>query len=250
MYPQDVVGRSNGQVRWRAVVAFAAAVGVFALASIGCGSDAPLDVAQGVDLGRFQGKWYEIARLPRATQADCYGTTAFYTRESDGSLTFVNQCNTDFAAGPLKTVAMAATVPDPSTPAKLALDVGGFSGDYWILEVDPSYAYAVVGHPSRSYLWILSRVPTLDVSTSQGILGRARANGFDTSQLQYTPQPPDAERLTASVPIGPVPEVPGQGCATAPGSPGGAPGWEIAFVAAVFARRRLRSAARTATIAR
>ena len=63
---------------------------------------------------------------------------------------------------------MSATVPDPSAPAKLALDVGGYSGDYWILEVGPNYEYAVVGHPSRLYYWILSRTPTLDAGDHAG----------------------------------------------------------------------------------
>ena len=71
---------------------------------VGCSSDPPLDVAQTVDLSRFQGKWYEIARLPRSTQTDCHGTTAFYTQGSDGTLGFVNQCNMGGPTGPLKTV--------------------------------------------------------------------------------------------------------------------------------------------------
>ncbi len=109
---------------------------------------------------------------------------------SSDSLTFVNQCNVGSATGPLRTVTMNAKLGDPSVPAKLAIDVGGFYGDYWILELGPSYEYAVVGHPSRSYLWILSRTSTLDDATLQGILSRARAKQFDTSRIQMTPQSP------------------------------------------------------------
>ena len=65
---------------------------------------------------------------------------------------------------------MSAKVSDPAVPAKLALDVGGYTGDYWILEVGSNYEYAVVGHPSRLYFWILSRTSTLDTDTLQGIL--------------------------------------------------------------------------------
>src|SRR5580698_5885209 len=79
----------------------------------GCGSE-PLGVAPNVDLQQFQGKWYEIARLPRTTQTDCFGTTAFYSQGGDGSLQFVNQCNVGSTDGPLNTVSMSATVPDPS----------------------------------------------------------------------------------------------------------------------------------------
>ncbi len=188
-----------------------------ALAALGCGSGPPLDVASNVSLSRFQGKWYEVARLPRTTQTDCHGTTAFYTQAPDGTLNLVNQCNVGSAAGPLKTVSMTASVPDTSVPAKLALDVGGYVGDYWILEVGSDYEYAVVGHPSRLYLWILSRTPALDAKTMDGIVARAKGNHFDVSQLQYTPQPPAGERDTLTTPEGPVPPALGTGCSVSGG---------------------------------
>src|SRR5450755_2077241 len=188
-------------------VAFAAACAVSA-----CQSDPPLDVAPSVNLSQLQGKWYEIARLPRTTEVDCHGTTAFYTQAPDGSLSLVNQCNVGSATGTLQTVSMTATVPDSSVPAKLALDVGGYTGDYWILEVGSNYEYAVVGHPSRLYLWILSRTPTLDATVMGGILSRADSEHFDTTQLEYTPQPPAAERDALTSPEGSVPAAPRTGC--------------------------------------
>src|SRR4029077_4440144 len=132
-----------------------------ALAGTSCNSEPNLEVAPNVDLSRFQGKWYEIASLPRTTQVDCYGTTAFYSQAPDGTYRFVNQCNVESTTGPLRTVTMKATIPNQAIPAKLAVDVGGYSGDYWILDVGSNYEYAVVGHPTRMYLWILSRTPTL-----------------------------------------------------------------------------------------
>ena len=217
------------------------AIAALALGSPGCGAEPPLDVAQNVDLSRFQGKWYEVAKLPRVTQTDCFGTTAFYTRTSDGSLQLVNQCNVGDTLGPLKTVTMNATVPDTSVPAKLALQVGGYSGSYWILEVGSDYEYAVVGHPSRLYLWILSRTPTLDADTVQGIVLRAKSNQFDTSQLDYTPQPPAGERVSSPVPVGPVPQALTTGCSAARGGTGGSEPWAVAGLIAavgVGARRR------------
>jgi apolipoprotein D and lipocalin family protein len=80
-------------------------------------------------------------------------------------------------------------VSDPSVPGKLSLDIGGFYGDYWILEVGEHYEYAVVGHPSRDYLWILSRTPTLARSVLQHALDDANAKQFDVSRLEYTKQP-------------------------------------------------------------
>lgn len=219
---------------------------VATMSAVAC-AQAPLDVASNVDLSQFQGKWYEIARLPRTTETGCYGTTAFYTQNSDGTLSFVHQCNVGSDTGPLDTVSMIASVPDPSVSAKLALQVGGFSGNYWILEVGSNYEYAVVGDPSRSSLWILGRSSTLDTATIQGIVDRAQANQFDTSQLQYTPQPPAGERNELSSPEGPVPPALQTGCSfsRAAAGPGGrALGWAAVMLAAAAcaSRRRARSA--------
>src|SRR6202000_958357 len=103
------------------------AASLLGAAATGCGSsDAGLDVAQSVDLSKMQGKWYEIARLPRTTQTHCPGTTAFYSQNADGAMNLVNQCNVGGPSGPLNTVAMSATVPDAKVQAKLALNVGGY----------------------------------------------------------------------------------------------------------------------------
>ena len=214
-----------------------------ALSISGCQSDPPLEVAPSVNLSQLQGKWYEIARLPRTTEVDCHGTTAFYTQAPDGSLGLVNQCNVGSANGTLQTIAMTATVPDSSVPAKLALNVGGYTGDYWILEVGSNYEYAVVGHPSRLYLWILSRTPTLDGAVMGGILSRADSAHFDTTQLEYTPQPPAGERNSMSTPEGSVPAAPHTGCAVASGVGSGSDSgaWSVyglAFAALALTRRR------------
>jgi len=114
----------------------------------GCYDGAPApEVAPAVDLQRFTGKWYEIAKLPRTTEAHCTGTVATYQRRSDGDLEMTSQCRLDTLDGPSKSVTAIAKIPDPAVPAKLALAVGGFYGDYWILEVGTNYEYAVIGQP-------------------------------------------------------------------------------------------------------
>ncbi len=219
-----------------------AVIAALACTSVACNTEPPLDVAPSVDLSRFQGKWYEIARLPRTTQTDCHGTTAFYTQGSNGTLGLVNQCNVGGSTGPLKTVSMSATLPDPAVPAKLALDVGGYTGDYWILEVGSNYEYAVVGHPSRLYLWILSRAPTLDTVTMQGVLDRAQNNHFDTTQIEYTPQPPAGDRASSDAPVGDVPPALQTGCSASRGASHDAAGWSLALVVAAMAMRARRGA--------
>ncbi len=216
----------------------AAGLGLVPLAVAGCGSDAPLAVANNVDLTQFQGAWYEIAKLPRPTQTDCYGTVAYYQRVASDAMHLVNECHVGSSTGPLKTVNMDAKVGDPSVPAKLALDIGGFYGDYWILEVGKNYEYAVVGHPSRAYLWILARTPSIDETTLKGVVDRAASAGFDTSRLEYTVQDGSA---APPVPQGDVAPSKSYGCTSAGGSRDAA-GWAgpLLVAAAAFAVRRRR----------
>jgi apolipoprotein D and lipocalin family protein len=156
-----------------------------AIQLVGCSQGPPLDVAANVDLGRVEGKWYEIAKLPRATQADCFATTAFYTRTADG-LDVVNACHTGSVDGPMKTLSMSARTIDARTPAKLGLDIHGFFGDFWILEVGEAYEYMAIGHPSRAYLWIMSRTPKMDPAMLDGVVHRLGEKQFDTGKLEYT----------------------------------------------------------------
>jgi apolipoprotein D and lipocalin family protein len=160
---------------------------LFGLLLVGC-QNQPLDVAR-VDLSRMQGKWFEIAKLPRPSQAGCKGTTAEYRLASATELLVVNECHEGSLTGPLKRVAARAVATDAAEPAKLSLDFGFAYGDYWIIDVGDDYEYAVVGHPSRDYLWILSREPKLEKSKLDAALSHARGSGFPTALLDYTEQP-------------------------------------------------------------
>lgn len=187
------VGAKNGAFmlinRLRGV-AFALGLSM-ALGLVACSKDPQLDTVSNVDLKRFQGKWYEVASLPRPTQADCYGTIAVYTLTSDTTMSLVHQCNLGSMTGPLRESHANGVVNDPSVAAKLSVDFGGgFYGDYWIIDLGEHYEYAVVGHPTRQYLWIISRTPTLDATTLATVLKNAQDKGFDTSRLQYTQQAP------------------------------------------------------------
>ena len=160
-------------------------------AALAACENVPLDVVEGVDLGRFQGRWFEVARLPRATQIDCAGTTASYRLKSEGELVVTNECNVGGLNGVRRQVTASAKVTSAATPAKLSVDFGGFYGDYWIIDLDrDAYGYAVIGHPTRQYLWILSRDPSMDPAVLTPILERTRQKGFDTSRLEYTKQLP------------------------------------------------------------
>ena len=129
-----------------------------------------LEVVQSVDLTRYIGRWYEIARLPNRFEKKCADSvTATYTLRSDGKVEVVNRCRKE--NGKYTTATGKAKVVDKKTNAKLKVTFfWPFYGDYWILDLGPNYEYAVVGSPDRDYLWILSRTPQLDEQLVQRLL--------------------------------------------------------------------------------
>lgn len=141
-----------------------------------------------VELDRYVGTWYEIARYPNRFQRQCVAdTTATYELRPDGKIRVINRCRK--GDGKIDTAKGTARVVDKQTNAKLKVTFfWPFSGDYWIIDLDPDYRYAVVGAPSRKYLWILSRTPQLDEATYRRILERVAAQGFDVNRLVKTPQ--------------------------------------------------------------
>jgi len=148
----------------------------------------PLETVADVDLQRYTGTWYEIARFPHRFQKDCYATRAVYTLREDGLIGVYNECRKGAADGPIKAVKGKARVVDKQTNAKLEVSFfWPFWGDYWIIDLDPDYQWAVVGHPSRSYLWILSRQEKMEAEVLDGIRLRLQQQGYDLSQLLISP---------------------------------------------------------------
>jgi apolipoprotein D and lipocalin family protein len=153
-------------------------------------------VVPSVDLNRYAGKWYEIARYPNRFQKICdCDVTAEYSILKDGKIEVLNQCRK--ATGEIsaaKGKAKIANKKGPNTKLKVRFAPAYLSflpmvwGDYWILELSPDYSYAAVGAPNREYLWILSRTPTLDEGIYQELLKKLSAQGFDPSRLVKTKQ--------------------------------------------------------------
>lgn len=159
---------------------------------LGCGlwgvTAAPLATVESVDLERYQGVWYEIARYPNWFEQNCVGTTAEYTLLPDGRVEVVNTCLDTSLDGPARDIQGSARSADPGN-AKLKVSFfGPFEGDYWILDLGEDYEYAVVGEPARKFFWILSRTPTLDEGTLDMIIEMMPEWGYDPSRLYYVPQ--------------------------------------------------------------
>jgi apolipoprotein D and lipocalin family protein len=149
----------------------------------------PLEAVAAVDLDRYVGTWFEIANFLHRFQRGCTATTATYTLRSDGDIDVLNRCRKETVDGDLKSALGRARVVDPATNAKLQVSFfRPFWGDYWVIDLDEDYQYAVVGHPGRDYLWILSRSPTMADATYQSIVNGLQGRGYETSRLVRTPQ--------------------------------------------------------------
>ncbi len=156
-------------------------------------SHPPLRTVERVELERYLGTWYEIASYPQRFQEGCTATTATYSLKNNGRIRVVNQCRLDSLEGKQKTAKGRARVVDTGSNAKLEVSFFlPFWGDYWIIDLAGDYGWAVVGHPNRQYLWILSRSPTLPEDVYAGIIERLEAQGYDPGRLQKTAQPADA----------------------------------------------------------
>ncbi len=148
-----------------------------------------LEVVSSVDLSRYVGGWFEIARLPNRFEKKCADSvTATYALRPDGKIEVVNRCRK--SSGEYTTAKGKAKIVDKKTNAKLKVTFfWPFYGDYWILDLGSNYEYAVVGDPSRNYLWILSRTPQIEETLYQQLLGKMAARGFKTERMIRTSQP-------------------------------------------------------------
>ena len=153
------------------------------------GEPPPLETVAAVDLGRYVGTWYEIAAFPQRFQAGCTGTTATYTLRDDGDIDVLNRCFIGSLSGEEDVSQGVARVVNSETNAELEVSFfRPFWGDYWIIDLDPEYRYAVVGAPGRDYLWILSRTPTMEEAVYEGILDRILEKDYSLDRLEKTIQ--------------------------------------------------------------
>jgi apolipoprotein D and lipocalin family protein len=155
-----------------------------------------VEAVPSVDLARYAGVWYEIARFPNRFQTKCACcVSATYTLLPDARVSVVNQCRTsDGAFTRAEGVARRADSSGPDSRLKVRFAPGFLSflpfvwGDYWILDLADDYSHALVGSPDRGYLWVLAREATLPDATYARIVDAARRQGFDVARLVRTPQ--------------------------------------------------------------
>ena len=159
----------------------------FAMAMlVGCVSGPKVDNAPvaALDLNRYLGEWYEIARFDHSFERGIEQAKANYTLNEDGTIKVVNS---GIKNGKPKTAIGKGKLTD--TPALLRVSFfGPFYADYRVMMIDDDYAYALVGSGGADYLWILARTPTISDAVKSALLVEARRRGYDTSKLIWVKQ--------------------------------------------------------------
>ncbi len=173
---------------------------ILGLNSIACSesskrkSDHSLQTVSAVEINRYLGVWYEIARFPFSVQKNCYATSATYELKPNGEISVLNQCHRDSIDGKISKAVGKAWIVDSDTNAKLKVSFNFFmglfgGGDYWIIRLAPDYSHAVISEPKGRYLWILSRTRKMDEKLFAQIVNDLKSDGFQTEYLEKTPQP-------------------------------------------------------------
>jgi apolipoprotein D and lipocalin family protein len=168
------------------------------LLSVGlaCGATPPLTPVARLDLNRYAGVWYEIAKYPNRYQAICAGETTATYRLTGESVSVLNRCRrTDGSMTEVTGTARRVGGPNSAVlevrfaPNWLAW-LPAVWAPYWVFDIDPDYTLAAVGQPGREYLWVLSRTPHVEPARYAALLGRIAAAGYDVGRLELTPQTP------------------------------------------------------------
>ncbi len=141
-------------------------------------------VVKDVDIQRYLGKWFEIARYDHRFERNLVGVTATYSYRKDGKIKVVNSGYRKTLDGKKSEAIGKAKIPDPNIPSKLKVSFFlWFYGDYYILELDDDYQWAVIGSSSDNYLWILSRAPTIDETIYNNLIEILITRGYDIDKL-------------------------------------------------------------------
>ena len=143
-----------------------------------------------LDINKFTGTWYEIARFPHSFEKDLVGVTATYTLLDNGKIEVLNQGYKHSLKGKHKKAVGKAFIPDLQDPAKLRVSFFWiFYSDYLVMELDSTdYNWAVIGSSSPNYLWILSRTPKMDEQLLIDLKSKIRDRGYDLEKLVMVPQ--------------------------------------------------------------
>ncbi len=188
-----MITSGSARVRINRKVIFGVGLVALALLSVGgwrlrarhpVGNPHVPEPAKAVDLKRYLGRWYEIARYDQRFERGCEGATADYIMRRDGKIEVLNRCLK--RDGEIQEARGVAKIVDAETNAKLKVSFfRPFYGNYWVLDHADDYSWSIVGEASGRYLWILSRAPKPSDQVVGGLIKTASAMGYDTSMLIF-----------------------------------------------------------------
>ncbi len=145
--------------------------------------------AKAVEIERYLGRWYELARYEQSFQKDCEAVTADYIQDVTGDIKVTNSCRKGSVGGKISVAIGKAKIVAGGNNAKLKVSFfGPFYGDYWVMDHADDYSWAIVGEPSGRYLWLLSRTAKPGDAAVQSLISRAALLGYDTKILRVTQQ--------------------------------------------------------------
>jgi len=161
---------------------------IVSLFLIGCSAKhPPLDTVKQVDIQKYKGTWYEIARFEHFFEKGCKNVTATYKLKNDVDIKVINRCTMIEDNEKKEATGVAYAIDDTNSKLKVSF-FRPFYGDYWIIDLASDYSYAVVGSPNRELLWILSRTKTIDENIKSEILKKLPSLGFDPKKFIWTIQ--------------------------------------------------------------
>jgi apolipoprotein D and lipocalin family protein len=178
-------------------LALASLLGVMSATRVGAQeAPEPVRAVPALDLERYAGRWYEVARFPSWFERKCVAqATADYELRPDSTIKVVNTCRTaDSTITRAEGAAHLADRDGPASKLKVRFAPAFLSflpmvwADYWVLDLADDYRAALVGTPDRRYLWVLSRTPSLDSATYDGLVATAARQGFEVARLQRMPE--------------------------------------------------------------
>ena len=186
---------------WRRLLAPLCLAGVCGLSGLSASAQAAEPAAlrpiEALDLPRYLGTWYEVARFPNRFQKQCVADSrAEYQSSPEGAVRVVNQCrlvdgSVEKAVGQARQIGAADSprLQVRFAPAWLSF-IPAVWGDYWVIDLDEGYQLAAVSEPRREYLWVLSRTPSVPAPAYEALLKRLAAQGLDVGRLERSPQSP------------------------------------------------------------
>lgn len=170
-------------------------VALLAIPAVSANDSLPLQTIESLDVPRYMGTWYEVAKYPNRFQKQCVrNTSAEYSLQKDGTVKVLNQCQ--LASGEMdEAEGQVRQVGDTKSP-KLEVRFAPVWlswlpmvwGDYWVIDLDAQYQLVAVSEPSREYLWVLARAPQVEQAKYDALLLRLQAKGFDLNKLELSPQ--------------------------------------------------------------